>query len=281
MITGYAGRTVFGSTNRYFYKLLPFLHSGVRCTDMVHNFGGQFEDISLPFVPRIERRVVVADFLKEGLRRQYAQHGIAPEYAQRIVVIENAVDLPSKVDTKGTGPALRVLYVGRGSAEKRVHLVARVASTCRRMGVQAEFVLIGDVAGAVAGCDQWACSLAGEVADAAEMRRFYGGADILLLTSRREGMPLVVMEAMAHGVVPICTDVGGISKHVMDGVNGVLVPSGDERRIVADMVASLAALAGDRARLQALSAGARRDAVRDFDPRRARSEYRRVLLGGN
>ena len=38
---------------------------------------------------------------------------------------------------------------------------------------------------------------------------------------------MVVMEAMAHGVVPACTNVGGIPCHIIDGVTGFLV-AGDE-----------------------------------------------------
>ena len=44
----------------------------------------------------------------------------------------------------------------------------------------------------------------------------------------------MVMEAMANGVIPVCVDVGGISDHIIDGVNGFLIEDDlDENKILA------------------------------------------------
>ena len=47
--------------------------------------------------------------------------------------------------------------------------------------------------------------------------------DILVLPSRSEGMPMSILEAMQHGVVPICTAVGGIPEVVEDKKSGYLI----------------------------------------------------------
>jgi hypothetical protein len=52
-------------------------------------------------------------------------------------------------------------------------------------------------------------------------------ADALVLPSFAEGVPVVLMEAMASGKPVIATQVGGVSELVEDGVSGFVVPPGD------------------------------------------------------
>ena len=54
-------------------------------------------------------------------------------------------------------------------------------------------------------------------------------ADVVVLSSRTEGLPAVAIEAGLSGVPVVATDVGGTSEIVVDGVTGMLVPSGDAR----------------------------------------------------
>jgi glycosyltransferase involved in cell wall biosynthesis len=52
--------------------------------------------------------------------------------------------------------------------------------------------------------------------------------DLLLMPSRYEGLPLVILEAMAAGVVPVVTDLPGVADELIrDQVNGLLVPRDD------------------------------------------------------
>jgi glycosyltransferase involved in cell wall biosynthesis len=59
-----------------------------------------------------------------------------------------------------------------------------------------------------------------------DMPDLLAAADVFVLASLWEGMPLAVMEAMAAGKPVVCTAVGGSVEIVQDGVNGLLVPSG-------------------------------------------------------
>ncbi len=55
-----------------------------------------------------------------------------------------------------------------------------------------------------------------------EMSRFYGAIDCFVLSTNWEGLPTVVLEAMAYRKPVVCTDVGGIREAVQDGENGFL-----------------------------------------------------------
>lgn len=86
------------------------------------------------------------------------------------------------------------------------------------------------------------------------------GFDAFLLTSRWEGLPRAVIEAMAVGVPVVATDVGGIADAVTDGQTGLLAPAGDDGALAA-AVLRIFGEAGLGARL-AHAAGSRVD---EFD----------------
>jgi N,N'-diacetylbacillosaminyl-diphospho-undecaprenol alpha-1,3-N-acetylgalactosaminyltransferase len=65
------------------------------------------------------------------------------------------------------------------------------------------------------------------------VERFFAIADVVVLpTTYREGVPTVLLEAMAMGVPLIATDMPGCREAVTDEVNGYLVPAGDTEQLV-------------------------------------------------
>ncbi len=140
-------------------------------------------------------------------------------------------------------PLLKVLFVGRNSPEKRIGLIARVAHALRDEPVR--FTLVGpELQESMRYSEPSHMHFAGELTDSAALAKIYRQQHVILITSRREGFPLVLAEGMAHGLVPISTDVGGISDHVQDGENGFLIKnSEDESVIVQNIVARLQYLA--------------------------------------
>ena len=113
--------------------------------------------------------------------------------------------------------------------------------------------------------------LLGRRADAVELM---AASDLVVLSSDHEGLPVVVMEALALGRPVVATAVGGLPEAVGDGRGGLVVPPRDPAALAEAMVE----LAADADRRHALGAAARAQAVR-FDGRRAVAEmeqtYRR------
>ena len=60
-----------------------------------------------------------------------------------------------------------------------------------------------------------------------DLVKIYAGLDIVTLSSFNEGLPVALIEAMAAGKPVISTNVGGVGDLILDGDNGLLVPSND------------------------------------------------------
>jgi glycosyltransferase involved in cell wall biosynthesis len=81
-----------------------------------------------------------------------------------------------------------------------------------------------------------------------ELFRCFADADVLVVPSRSEGTPRVLVEARAFGCPTIGTAVGGIPSSITDGVDGLLVPP-DNSQALADAMLRLARDRGLRERL--------------------------------
>ena len=84
--------------------------------------------------------------------------------------------------------------------------------------------------------------------------------DVVLLTSRWEGLPIALLEAMAAGRPAVASRLPGTSEIIVDGVTGFLVPPGD----VEGFAGSVRKLLGDRALREALGRAGRERVAREF-----------------
>jgi L-malate glycosyltransferase len=103
--------------------------------------------------------------------------------------------------------------------------------------------------------------------------------DLFLLPSEQESFGLVALEAMAYGVPVICSNVGGLSEVVQEGVNGFLLPVGD----VAAMTERALQLLSDQKLHAEFSAAAKREAAAHFGADKIVTQYEayyeKILIG--
>ena len=97
-----------------------------------------------------------------------------------------------------------------------------------------------------------------------DVHELMAAADIFTLGSAHEGLPVAVMEAFAAGLPVVATEVGGLPHQVRQGVEGLLVPPGDD----AALADALVAVARDDDRRAAMAEAARARAS-DYDIRTA------------
>jgi glycosyltransferase involved in cell wall biosynthesis len=200
--------------------------------------------------------------------------------SERTVVIPNAVDVES---APRSSPAERerplILAVGRLKAPKDFPTLIRALSGLRPDSFEA--VIVGE------GPDRprleeeiEALGLSGRVRLAGERRdvpELLAAADVFVLPSASEGLPVSVLEAMAAGLPVIASRVGGVPEQVSDGETGLLVEPGDP----SELTAALDRLIADPSLRRRLGAAgrARAEQAFDLDPfRRAHVElYSREL----
>ena len=111
------------------------------------------------------------------------------------------------------------------------------------------------------------------------MRDWYEAIDLFVLPSLSEGLPFVVLEAMALGKPVLASRVGAVPEVIDEGVNGWLLPPGDAELLAT----SIASLLKDRNRLRAAGARAREMLYPRFSVERQAREvvdiYQEVVNG--
>ncbi len=105
----------------------------------------------------------------------------------------------------------------------------------------------------------------------------YRDADVLLLTSSFEGLPIVVMQMMAHGKTVVSTAVNGIPDYIFHEENGLLIYATDEKEIVAEAVSHIIRLLKDKVLQRSLGKRSREIAIQKFSRYVFCREYGRML----
>ena len=155
--------------------------------------------------------------------------GISPN---KLTVIENGVDLSPYIDIDREAQlqrirsgAIRLIHVGRLSPEKNQQLLLRVFSSLLSSFPQSSLTICGD------GNQKTTLAELAESLNISNSIDFVGAVndvpqrlsshDVFVLSSLTEGLPLVIIEAMAAGLPVVSTDVGGVREIIKNGENGI------------------------------------------------------------
>ncbi|WBY01279.1 glycosyltransferase family 4 protein [Ramlibacter tataouinensis] len=157
--------------------------------------------------------------------------------AERVEVVINGVPDPAVPRRRARErEAFQVLFVGNLSERKGVAdlLQALAQPALARLPLRLTLAGGGDTAGYAAHAER--LRVAHRVhfhgwADQAQLGRLLAEADALVLPSYDEGLPLAILEALAHGVAVVCTPVGEIPHVLAHLRDAVFVEPGDPASI--------------------------------------------------
>lgn len=217
----------------------------------------------------IDRIVTVSHQLAERVETAY----YAP--ADKIRAIHLGVPVPDAVPAPPSADRLQVLYPARLAEQKAPLTLVAIAKALKAQQVPLTIHVLGDgplaepLAAAVAKehLDPW-ISLH-DFAPKAAMASWYGRTHATLLTSAWEGLPLVLLESLAHGRPVMAPDVGAV-REIVGPDTGALVSHPDR---VPEYVDTLRRWAADPSQLTALGLAGRRRVQAEFSPAETGREY--------
>jgi len=240
---------------------LPLLDPSIATLSIAHNDVAAFYAPLQHYGPFVDCAVGVSQSLRQKIidvcgipadRARYIPYGVELLSSSQI---ERVAQTPS-----GQNQPLRIGYVGRlVQAQKRVMEFIPLAEQLVKSKVDFELHLIGD------GNERSDLEAAFKRAGLDSRVKFWGWLssdqvreqllqlDVFVLLSDYEGLPVALLEAMGHGLVPIVTRIeSGNTQLVRDGENGFVIPVGE----IQSCVDALQTLANDRRLLSQLKRAA-------------------------
>jgi glycosyltransferase involved in cell wall biosynthesis len=225
--------------------LLSTAHAWV----MVGAKGELYRRLDLLLMRRFDHLIAVS----HATKNEMVEAGVSPEL---ISVIHNAIDTAawrpfpeSQAFRNELGISLSapvVGYVGRIMPEKDLDTWVRAAARVGQQYPDAQFVLIGE------GKDDQTLQQLTDLASTLgltgrvhfpgyreNLLPVYASFDVFFLSSRREGLPNSILEAMALGIPVVTTDVAGAKELVVDKKTGYVFPQGDVENLASAITSLL------------------------------------------
>lgn len=250
------------------YSAIPHLRralAAVKIIDLVHAVDPNWDFVSATraVAGQIDLRVAISG----AGRQRLLEAGVAPE---KIRLIRNGIDLERFRATPPAGSG-QILFAGRLDPVKRPLLLVEIAAELARLRPQKDFrfVVAGDGPEAEAlrrrAEPTGLFTLLGMVDDVAPL---LAGADVVVVPSKAEGIPLIALEAMAVGRPVVCARAGAAPEAVDD----ILIDPGPSE--AARFAAAIHELLNHPERRREMGARGRLKVEAEYSLERARQAYR-------
>ncbi|CAN5611769.1 glycosyltransferase family 4 protein [soil metagenome] len=226
--------------------LLLLLAKAFRKPVIMHTHGCEFHTFhdGLPgwlryWVDTALRQADCFIVLSESWKDYYLTHcDLNPD---RVIVLPNPVEIPASIPDRSASSVTRFVFLGRiGQRKGAFDLLQAFANLPADCLPQAQLTLAGDGELEKAGELIKQLNIEGYVElpgwiDLEQHNQLLGDADVFILPSYNEGLPMAMLEAMAWGLPVISTPVGGIPEVIVSGENGYLADPGDIKALSAAM----------------------------------------------
>ncbi len=221
-----------------------------------------------PYHWRLDEKIARASFVAciSHFCRSQAMLFSDPGHWDKLHIVHCGVD-PDRYDRAPGGTGGHLLFVGRLAAVKGLPVLIEALAAARPLRPGLRLTVIGD------GPDRRALERLAAEAGVGDVVEFVGyrsqsdvartlaTVDALVLPSFAEGLPVVLMEAMAARLPVIATRIAGVPELVRSGEHGLLVPPGDP----AALAQALLDLTGDQAKARRMGEAGREVVTREFN----------------
>ena len=216
--------------------------------------------------------------VSKPLYEEVGQYGVHPE---NVTLIHNGIDsafFSRSCQNISIQPKnVLIGYAGRLAPMKNLPLLLKAVASLKAKGIKCLLEIVGEGSEkeklmefsqemGIASDVTWTGYLC-------DLRPFYERIDIFVLPSLREGLPNVLLEAMAYEIPCIVSNVGGNSDVVENGVSGILV----DPKHLTELVDGLTSLIRNPQERRRLGQNARRRVKESFDIRKRFDKFEDVL----